>query len=127
MVENPDLLPAAPCVVAVPSAGAGWVAGVDALAVGRAAAALGAGRRVKGEPVDPAAGVVVAAGVGERVEAGQPLAHVHGRDRAAAEAVAAGLGAAWTISSERAFPMPVVREVIQNRDNERRKMATNGE
>ncbi len=114
VVENLDLLPAAPWVATVPAPRGGWVAGVDALAVGRAAAALGAGRRMKGEPVDPAAGVVVAAAVGERVEAGQPLARVHGRDRAAAEAVAAGLGTAWTISSERAFPPPVVREVIQN-------------
>ncbi len=114
VVEDPDLLPRAPCVAEVPAPRPGRVSGVDALAVGRAAAALGAGRRVKGEPVDPAAGVVVAASVGERVEAGQALARVHGRDRATVEAVAAGLVSAWSIGAEQAFPPPVVREVIQN-------------
>ncbi|HEX5726443.1 MAG TPA: hypothetical protein VFX98_13300, partial [Longimicrobiaceae bacterium] len=52
------------------------------------------------DPVDPAVGVVVRARVGDRVEPGQPLAEVHARTGAAAEAAAARLRAAFALSPE---------------------------
>jgi len=63
----------------------GHVTGFAALAVGRAALALGAGRERKSDKVDPAAGVELLAKPGDRVEKGDPVARLHG-DRGAERA-----------------------------------------
>ena len=59
------------------TADAGFVADLDALAVGRTALALGAGRREMADDVDPLAGIVLHKKPGERVAPGQPLADLH--------------------------------------------------
>ncbi|MCC6497144.1 MAG: thymidine phosphorylase [Propionibacteriaceae bacterium] len=61
----------------VPADASGYVARMDAMAVGLAAWRLGAGRAVQGEQVQAAAGVTWHAAVGERVSAGQPLFTLH--------------------------------------------------
>jgi len=71
------------------------VAALDALAVGEAARWLGAGRLHASQAIDPAAGVVLLAKVGDRVSRGEPVAEVHARDAyladRAVEMIAAGL------------------------------------
>lgn len=65
--------------------GDGYVSRFDALKIGNAALALGAGRQKKGDRIDPGAGVEALVRTGERVEAGQPVARLYGergRDRA---------------------------------------------
>jgi len=52
----------------------GFVVAVNGEALGWVAVDLGAGRRTADEPLDHAAGVEIAARLGDRVEAGQPLA-----------------------------------------------------
>jgi pyrimidine-nucleoside phosphorylase len=79
------VLPAAPVVLHAPAPVAGVVTALPARAVGEMAAALGAGRARKGDAVDPAVGLELLVEVGDRVDAGAPLARVHARDRAAAE------------------------------------------
>ena len=71
----------------------GHVARLDALGVGRASVVLGAGRERKEDPIDPGAGVELLVGVGDEVEAGQPVARLSGERRVdwAAELVAAAL------------------------------------
>ena len=56
----------------------GYVARFGALGIGRAALALGAGREKKGDEVDPGAGVEVLVKVGDRIEAGKPVARLYG-------------------------------------------------
>ena len=70
VVDDPRLLPAAPVVRPFAADLPGWVAEADARTIGDAALALGAGRRTKADPVDPAVGVVVRARIGDRVETG---------------------------------------------------------
>ncbi|HYJ81211.1 MAG TPA: hypothetical protein VEW03_16470, partial [Longimicrobiaceae bacterium] len=93
VVGDPDLLPAAPVVRPVDSGAAGprWVAEADARRIAEAALALGAGRVRKDAPIDPAVGVVMAAGIGDRVEAGQPVAFIHARSADQAAAAEAAL------------------------------------
>ena len=55
----------------------GIVQNVDALAVGKAACALGAGRIKKDDKIDPAAGVEVLIKQGELCKKGQPLFRLH--------------------------------------------------
>ncbi len=89
-LDDPGRLTGAPvAVVEVPPDARGVVAGVDALALGHAAVALGAGRRKKEDAVDPRAGFVLYKSVGEPVAPGEPLAAVFASDarRADPEAV----------------------------------------
>jgi pyrimidine-nucleoside phosphorylase len=107
-----DVLEAAPVVHPVPAPRSGWVARCGALAVGRAAMRLGAGRERKEDPIDPAVGVVVHAKPGDEVEAGRPLAHVHARDAAAAQAAAGAVLAAYELADERVEPPALLLETI---------------
>ena len=67
---------------------AGFVTGLQAEHVGRAAVALGAGRAKLDDTVDPAVGIEVLAPVGSRVAEGDPVFIVHHRgERGLSEAV----------------------------------------
>jgi pyrimidine-nucleoside phosphorylase len=78
------VLPVARVVWEVPAVSAGILHSLPARQVGEIAAALGAGRGHKGDPVDPAVGLDLRVDVGDHVERGQPLALVHARSEEAA-------------------------------------------
>ncbi|MGF1469557.1 MAG: thymidine phosphorylase [Sandaracinaceae bacterium] len=109
VVDEPDRLPAAPTRLRVRSPATGVVQGIDALALGRLAMALGAGRQRAEDVVDPAVGVVLAAGVGDRVEAGQELATLHVRAKKGGRALRDRAAAAFRIgrSARRLSPLVI--------------------
>ncbi len=77
---------------------------------------LGAGRARAEERVDPAVGVVLAARRGDRVSAGEPLAHVHARTAEAAAAAARGVADAYAIADAAPASAPLVRAVVGLRE-----------
>ena len=79
-----EALPRAPVVASVDAPRSGYVARLGAIAVGRAALHLGAGRRTKDDAIDYAVGVVCRRKRSYEVAAGEPLAEVHARDEATA-------------------------------------------
>jgi pyrimidine-nucleoside phosphorylase len=81
IADDPDVLPHAAFTRTVGSPQAGWVAEYDAEGVGKSAMLMGAGRATKDDAIDPAAGIVLHAKVGDRVEAGAPLATLHASSR----------------------------------------------
>ncbi|HEX3730803.1 MAG TPA: thymidine phosphorylase, partial [Opitutaceae bacterium] len=83
MVDDPARLPAARWREPVRAAAAGFVQDVDARAVALAALRLGAGRARAEDRIDPAVGIADLVKIGERVEAGAPLATIHANDPAA--------------------------------------------
>ena len=89
-----------------------FVGRVGALAVGIAALELGAGRRTKADAIDPAVGVLCFAKRGDTVLEGDDLAEVHARDDTSAEAAAAAVLAAYTITDEAPAARDIVLEVI---------------
>ena len=101
-------LPEAPVIMDVPAPREGVVQRCHALAVGRAAAALGAGRTRKEDAVDHAVGIVVLRKRGDVVERGEPLARVHARGEVDAEAVAA----CFEIGDEPADRAPLILEML---------------
>jgi pyrimidine-nucleoside phosphorylase len=80
VVRDPSKLPRAPVVVDVTADRAGFIAGINPLEIGLTAVALGAGRTRADQAVDPAVGVELLRGIGDRVEAGAPLARLHVRE-----------------------------------------------
>ncbi len=87
---------------------AGYVAAIDALAVGRAAQLAGAGRRTVDDTVDAAAGVVLERVVGDAVDAGEPLATVFSRDPARRREACDVLETAFGVSAQRPAPRPLI-------------------
>jgi pyrimidine-nucleoside phosphorylase len=108
VVDDPaSVLPKAPVISEV-GAPAGHVAAVDAEALGRAAAALGAGRAKKGDPIDPAVGIDFFPKIGDRLEEGALMAVVHARDEAAAGRAVERVRATVTVSDEPVQTPPLV-------------------
>ncbi len=110
-IRDPGRLPRAPRTYDVPADAAGFVAAIDAEAVGLAAVALGAGRARVEDRVDPAVGIVVHKKLGDGVSRGEPLCTVHEGDRSEARhRVAARLAAAWRIGGRAPPAAPLVVE-----------------
>ncbi|MCD6128906.1 thymidine phosphorylase [Candidatus Bipolaricaulota bacterium] len=107
-IEDPDLLPRAREVVEVPSPASGYVQRLSARKVGIAAGLLGAGREVKGQAVDPAAGVELLAKVGDEVEKGQPLARLHVGRKDRLEEAKRLIEEAYAVGPERPTPSPLI-------------------
>jgi len=73
VVDEPGLLPSAALSHVVAASRSGFVTALDALLVGRAAVALGAGRGKKGDDVDLSAGLLLRKKPGEAVTPGEPV------------------------------------------------------
>ncbi len=112
VVDDLSLLPTAPVSRDVAAPVDGWLATVDAEAVGRAATALGAGRQRKQDRVDPAVAVELPVKIGDRVSAGQVVGRVAARRQDAAEAAAARLLGALRWSDRPVPAPPLVHRVI---------------
>jgi pyrimidine-nucleoside phosphorylase len=105
-------LPRAPIVRPVPSPASGTVAAIAATGIGRTAMRLGAGRARKGDAIDHATGIVCLAKVGDAVAAGDPLAEVHARTEAGAEAAAKEVAACYRLADGPVPSPPLVLEVM---------------
>ncbi|MBP0577805.1 thymidine phosphorylase [Labrys sp. LIt4] len=111
-LEQPERhLPAAPVVKPVFAGTAGRVGAIDTRAVGLVVVALGGGRTRPQDAIDHAVGLTGLAELGAEVGPDRPLAFVHARSDAAAEAAEAGLRAAYRIG-EGGEALPPVLERI---------------
>lgn len=78
LIERPDqYLQAATEQVPVVAARSGYVAGIDTRALGRLVGELGGGRTRADQAIDYSVGLAAMVALGQRVEAGEPLAVVH--------------------------------------------------
>lgn len=108
VIDDPALLPQAAECELFTAPRAGFVVRVEPRAVGRGLIALGGGRTMMTDVVDPAVGFVITAKPGDWVEAGEPMASVYARDRAGIDRGRSVLRSAITISDEAEPPLPLV-------------------
>jgi pyrimidine-nucleoside phosphorylase len=109
VVDEPEqVLPSAPVRRPITAERAGTLAAVDAEGLGRASGDLGAGRKKKGDPIDPSVGIVFLPKIGDRLVAGQELGRVHARSDGDAEAGIRAVHATMTIGDEPVEPPPLV-------------------
>ena len=80
VVDDPSRLPSARLKHVMTAPRRGVVTALDALLVGRAAVALGAGRDKKGDEVDLSAGIVLLKKPQDEVAAGEPVMELHYND-----------------------------------------------
>ncbi len=108
VLDDPSRLPAAANTSEVTAPRAGWVTRCDALAIGRAAVRLGAGRATKDDAVDQAVGFELAAKEGDEVAEGDLLVTIRWNDAARLEAARELLLTAWDIGDEPPPPAPLI-------------------
>jgi thymidine phosphorylase len=106
-------LPTAPVVLPVEADRDGTLAGMDAEAIGTASVALGAGRIRKGDPIDPAVGIVVRCKIGDRLGTGEPIGEVHARTPDDAAEAARRVLAALTVTDGDVSPPKLVHGWIE--------------
>jgi pyrimidine-nucleoside phosphorylase len=106
--DTHGVLPRAPVSMPLLAGRSGHLAAVDAEAIGRAAVSLGAGRIRKGDPIDPAVGILFHPKVGDRLEAGGAIGEIRARSEDDAAVATAAVNAAVTMSEEPVTPPPLV-------------------
>jgi pyrimidine-nucleoside phosphorylase len=77
---------------------------------------LGGGRAKKGDPVDPAVGIVLSeqGKVGQQVEMGEPLLWIHARTTGALESARVRLANAYGFSDAPVVPAPLIYRIIRS-------------
>ena len=109
-VDQPEKLPKARLIDAVPSPRSGWLAEVGARAIGEASVALGAGRASKSDRIDHAVGILIYHKVGDHVERGAPLFSVHANDETKQDSARQQVLAAHVFSDRQVAPLPLFYE-----------------
>jgi pyrimidine-nucleoside phosphorylase len=120
VIMEPAKLPQAAWVEHVTSPHSGYLSAIHAEQVGKVAGLLGAGRRRKGDRVDPAVGLLLRAKMGDQVTQGDPLVEIHARSQAEADAVRDALLAAYQWSDQPLAPHPLLLERIEGKTRARR-------
>jgi len=108
VLEDLSLLPSAARTHTVVADRSGFVERCDALAVGRSAVRLGAGRQAKEDDVDPGVGITIHAKVGDEVTDGVRLATVRYNTDAQLAACLPVLETAWVMSDEPQQAPPLI-------------------
>ena len=108
VVDDYRRLPAAPARHLVAASRDGYVTALDAELVGRASAALGAGRDRVEDAIDPGVGIMVLAPPGRAVRAGDPVLELHYRARARLDAALPLASRAVAIDERRAPERPLI-------------------
>ncbi|AXA92230.1 thymidine phosphorylase [Massilia sp. YMA4] len=113
-VERMDQhLDRAPVIVEVPALQSGYAAATNCRGLGLAVVSLGGGRRRPQDAIDFAVGLTNLAELGQKVDAGQPLAIVHARSEEAAKQAVAEVQAAYTIADTAPAANPIVYRTIR--------------
>jgi pyrimidine-nucleoside phosphorylase len=112
-ITTPEKLPQAPWIERIAAPQTGYIAAIDAEAVGRVAGQLGAGRQRKGDAIDPSLGLLLRAKVGDHLATGEPLVEIPARSRRQATAVRKTLLAAYRWSDQPPPPQPLLLERIE--------------
>jgi pyrimidine-nucleoside phosphorylase len=112
VVADPRRLEVAPSVPVIAEQD-GYVVEVDALEIGLAAVAMGAGRTRADQRIDPAVGLSIEAKPGTHVARGQPLAQLHVRKKEDAARVATRVRSAFHIARDASPSRPLVLARIE--------------
>lgn len=107
-IDNTNLLPQAKYIVDVLAEKEGYVHGIDAEGIGRAALVIGAGRETKESAIDYSVGISLVKKAGDKVAKGDILARVHINDMLKLEECKQKLLAAYDLSME----IPIKRPLI---------------
>jgi pyrimidine-nucleoside phosphorylase len=113
VVDDPSRLDVAPARELVRAPRAGYLTGLDAMLIGQAAAALGAGRATAEDRIDHGVGIRVLASLGTLLRAGEPVLEIIHRDGRGLSEARHLAGQAVELGGAPPVPQPlVVKDVV---------------
>ncbi len=113
LVENwARFLPEAKVIQEVPAPETGYLTAIDGEALGLAVVALGGGRQVESDVIDPSVGLSDLVRLGAKVAKGQPLAVVHASREDTAHQAAQTVLNAITVAADPVTPPELIHERI---------------
>ena len=112
-VENwSRYLPEASVILEVPAPTNGYITAIDGEALGLTVVALGGGRQVEDDVIDPAVGLSDIVRLGDKVDKGAPLAVIHAAREDAAKQAAEAVVAAITLGDDASTGPALIHERI---------------
>jgi pyrimidine-nucleoside phosphorylase len=121
LADDPwDVLTRAPVVSEVTAASSGFVNAMSCREIGEVAGGLGAGRRRRGDVIDPRVGIELLVTVGDEVTSGERVAWVHAANAPDADSAVSALRGMIDVGEERVEPPPLVLGVSSSADGARR-------
>ncbi|MCH5341197.1 MAG: pyrimidine-nucleoside phosphorylase [Acetatifactor sp.] len=111
-VYDTGLLPKARLVQPIPAPAGGYVSRIVCDEVGICSLMLGGGRETKESEIDLSVGLVLCKKVGDRVEAGEPLAMLHANDPGKAAQAEERFLAACSISGTMPNKSPMIKAIL---------------
>src|SRR5579863_4062058 len=112
VVDHPERLAKAQYTAEVTSPANGYLQITDCEKLGLACIALGAGRNIKEDAIDPAVGLVFHRKRGDAVRQGEVLCTIHYNSPARLDDARRLIASSFQITSEAPTPRPLVRRVI---------------
>ena len=96
----------------VKSIKSGYIKGINAEMIGRAALAVGAGRETKESKIDLSAGIILNKKIGDMIDLDESLAVVHHNDMSKYEEAKELILSAYIISSEKTAPKKLIHGLV---------------
>lgn len=115
MITSPSLLPRAKYSRVVCAPRSGYVQATDTEKIGAASVLLGAGRRVKDEPIDHAAGIMLHKKQGDAVRAGEVLAMLFADEEAKFADAAQTLQSAYALGDSPVQCPPLIHAFVDEK------------
>lgn len=112
-VDDSEKLAKATYIETVPAPQDGYVKEINAQIVGETSVELGAGRIKKGDPIDPAVGIIIHHKVGDGLKKGDALFTIHANDKQKLAAARERLLEAHQLKDSPCEPLPLFYGVIQ--------------
>ncbi len=111
-IYNPDDTFNPGHVISVNAERSGYITEINAREIGFCGVEIGAGRKNTSDDIDPTAGFIISAEVGDYVETGQQLAQILAGDESTCDNVLDRFSAAIRIEEEKPEDKPVVLKVV---------------
>ena len=111
-IENPEKYPKSKVIKKIIAKENGYVKEIDNFSIGMCALELGAGRKTKEDKIDPKAGIVFNAKIGEFINKGDVLAELHSSSQNKVENVSQKLYNAITLSEKRVKKPALIKQTL---------------
>lgn len=113
VIDNYSLFPARMCKAAIISGESGYIQDIDALLIGKASSATGAGRVTKEDHIDYGAGIMLKRRMGDKVAKGEILARVFASDSKKCEHACSLVNKAIKIGTKPPELRPLIYKIIK--------------
>ncbi|RKD21519.1 pyrimidine-nucleoside phosphorylase [Caminicella sporogenes DSM 14501] len=118
-VDNPSLFEKASIIEPIIASKEGYIKGIKADDIGRAALVLGAGRETKESEIDLSVGVVLHKKIGDYVKKGEAIATIHANDDEKKKVATKMILEAYEIVNEKVERKPLIKGIVTEKGIEK--------